>query len=200
MKHTYTVNFFLGGGAWIRNICFYWEIRIIWFFFHEKRKKKNAFYRARGHPRGRFGRKSLPKLADFSLSWAEGEVKMYRIYREILNLDQNFSLKSWNCRKTSPSLKGLGWPLIAICKAPISLGCDCLRQLETYIREWVLKQSWNSHSDSKFPCLCRKESQTVAKILNMFKNFMWQNSSPNSCKVIAGVSNPSWTCCGPFAI
>ena len=29
----------------------------------------------RGHPRGQFGRKSLPKLADFSLSWAEGEVK-----------------------------------------------------------------------------------------------------------------------------
>ena len=65
----------------------------------------------RGHPRGRFGRKSLPKLADFSLSWAEGEVKMYRMYREIQNLDQNFSLKSWNCRETSPSLKALGWPL-----------------------------------------------------------------------------------------
>ena len=28
-----------------------------------------------------------------SLSWAEGEVKMYRMYREIQNLDQNFSLK-----------------------------------------------------------------------------------------------------------
>ena len=65
----------------------------------------------RGHPRGQFGRKSLPKLADFSLSWAEGEVKMYRMYREIQNLDQNFSLKSWNCRKTSPSLKAPGWPL-----------------------------------------------------------------------------------------
>ena len=46
-----------------------------------------------------------------SLSWAEGEVKMYRIYKEIQNLDQNFSLKSWNCCKTSPSLKALGWPL-----------------------------------------------------------------------------------------
>ena len=43
----------------------------------------------RGHSRGRFGRKCLPKLADFSLSWAEGEVKMYRMYREIQNLDQN---------------------------------------------------------------------------------------------------------------
>ena len=28
---------------------------------------------------------------------------MYRKYREIQNLDQNFSLKSWNGRKTSPS-------------------------------------------------------------------------------------------------
>ena len=65
----------------------------------------------RGHPRGRFGRKSLPKLADFSLSWVEGEVKMYRMYREIQNLDQNFSLKSWNCSKTSPSLKAVRWPL-----------------------------------------------------------------------------------------
>ena len=57
----------------------------------------------RGHPRGRFRRKSLPKLADFSQSWAEGEVKMYRMYREIQNFDQNFSLKSWNCCKTSLS-------------------------------------------------------------------------------------------------
>ena len=47
----------------------------------------------KGHPRGRFGRKSLPKLADFFLSWAEGEVKMYRMNREIQNSDQNFSLK-----------------------------------------------------------------------------------------------------------
>ena len=46
-----------------------------------------------------------------SLSWAEGEVKMDRMYREILNLDQNFSLKSWNCHKTSPSLKAPGLPL-----------------------------------------------------------------------------------------
>ena len=74
------------------------------------------FLRSRGHPRGRFGRKSLPNLADFSLSWAGGEVKMYRMYREIQNLDQNFSLKSWICRKTSPSLKALGWPLKEQCE------------------------------------------------------------------------------------
>ena len=48
----------------------------------------SSLFSDRGHPRGWFGRKSLPKLADFSLSWAEGEVKMYRMYREIQNLDQ----------------------------------------------------------------------------------------------------------------
>ena len=66
----------------------------------------------RGHPRGQFGGRSLPMLADFLLSWAEREVKMYRMYRVVQNLDQNFSLKSWNCCKTSPSLKALGWPLL----------------------------------------------------------------------------------------
>ena len=57
----------------------------------------NIKYFNRGHPRGWFGNKSFPKLADFSLSWAEGEEKMYRIYRvcrEVQSLDQNFSLKS----------------------------------------------------------------------------------------------------------
>ena len=44
-------------------------------------------------PRGRFGRKSLPELVHFSLLWVEGEVSMYRTYREIQNLYQNFSLK-----------------------------------------------------------------------------------------------------------
>ena len=67
--------------------------------------------RIRAQPRGRFGRNSLPKLADFSLFWAEGEVKMYRTYREIQNLDQNFSLKSWKYHTTSPCLKAVGWPL-----------------------------------------------------------------------------------------
>ena len=32
-------------------------------------------------------------------------------YREIQNLDKNFSPKSWKCRKTSPCLKALGWLL-----------------------------------------------------------------------------------------
>ena len=52
---------------------------------------------------GDLEKKSLPKLADFSLSSAEGEVKMYSMYREIQNLDQNFFLKSRNCHKTSLS-------------------------------------------------------------------------------------------------
>ena len=36
--------------------------------------------------------KSLPHLAHFSIFCAEGEVKMYRTYREILNYAQNISL------------------------------------------------------------------------------------------------------------
>ncbi len=32
----------------------------------------------------------------------------------------------------------------------------------------------------------------VAEILNVLKNFFWQFFSQNSCKVFAGVSNPSW--------
>ena len=67
---------------------------------------------SRAQPRERFGRNSLPKLADFSLFWAEGEVKRYRTDREIQNLHQNFSLKSRKCRKTSPCLKALGWPCV----------------------------------------------------------------------------------------
>ena len=53
-----------------------------------------------------------------SLSWLTSPYlelrekwKCIKCIGEILNLDQNFSLKSWNFRKTSPSLKALGWPL-----------------------------------------------------------------------------------------
>ena len=45
-----------------------------------------------------------------------------------------------------------------------------------------------------------KWRKVVAKILNMFKNSMRQNSSQNGRKVIAGVSNPSRTCRRPLAI
>ena len=74
----------------------------VWKFF-ELQQTNGILCILRGHPRGQFGRKSLPKLADFSLSSAEGEVKMYRMYREIpkfgpkllpeiLNMLLNFSL------------------------------------------------------------------------------------------------------------
>ena len=65
----------------------------------------------RDHPRGRFGRKSLPKLADLSLSWTEGEMEMYRYYREIQNLDQNLLPEILKLLQTSRSLKAPGWPL-----------------------------------------------------------------------------------------
>ena len=64
--------------------------------------------RPKAQPRGRFGRKSLPNLAHFSLFWADGEVKVYRTYRETNNLDQNFS--------QNPCLRALGWDLqVNIC-------------------------------------------------------------------------------------
>ena len=88
---------------------------------HILNDKQCRWFGSRGHPRGRFERKSLLRLADFSLSWAEGKVKMYRMYREIQNLDQNFSLKSWNCRKTSPSLKALGWPCGSTVEPPLTV-------------------------------------------------------------------------------
>ena len=65
-------------------------------------------------PTGWFRRKSLPKLADFSLSGAKGEILMYRTYRKIQNLDQNFSPKSRKCCIISPCLKALAWPLALV--------------------------------------------------------------------------------------
>ena len=65
-------------------------------------------------PMGWFRRKSLPKLADFSLSGAKGEILMYRTHRKIQNLDQNFSPKSRKCCKISPCLKALAWPLALV--------------------------------------------------------------------------------------
>ena len=135
----------------------------------------NVSMHYRAQPSRRFGRNSLPKLADFSLFWAEGEVKMYRTYREIQNLDQNFSLslKSWKCCKTSPCLKALGWPLCnskhtffflglrfnSTCNGPFlkqwvsirCLGCFysilCSYMYEKYIPAWLLRPSLkNSHN------------------------------------------------------
>ena len=59
----------------------------------------------------------------------------------------------------------------------------------------------SSHNNIRNILACvAKWHKVVAKILNMFKNFMRQNSSQNSRKVVAGVSNPSRTCRRPHAI
>ena len=68
------------------------------------------------HGGGRYRTPDLSLRSPTLYHWAtalptEGEVKMYRTNMEIQNLDQNFSLKSWKCRKTSPCLKALGLPL-----------------------------------------------------------------------------------------
>ena len=79
----------------------------------------------------------------------------------------------------------------------LRLFCDSWRQTSLMGRKAVSKQS---------PVICNfltcvaKWRKIVAKILNMFKNFMRQNSSQNGRKVIAGVSNPSRTCRRPLAI
>ena len=51
-----------------------------------------------------------------------------------------------------------------------------------------------------FVACVAKSCKQFVKILNIFKNFMRQNSYPNSRSVIAGVSNPSRFCHRPFAI
>ena len=58
---------------------------------YEELRSQGTHCLYRAQPRGQSGINSPHKLADFSLFWAEGEVKMYRTYREIQILDQNFS-------------------------------------------------------------------------------------------------------------
>ena len=59
-------------------------------------------------------------LEEVSLSWLTSPYLELREKWKCIEcigkskIDQNFSLKSWNCRKTSPSLKALGWTLILI--------------------------------------------------------------------------------------
>ena len=92
--------------------------------------------------------------------------------------DQSFSLKT-----LSPYLTGL------------QLFCDSWRQTSRVGRKTVLKQSPVIRNSLAYVAKWRK---VVAKILNMFKNCMRQNSSQNSREVIAGVSNPSRTCRRPL--
>ena len=79
----------------------------------------------------------------------------------------------------------------------LRLFCDIWRQTSRVARKVVSKQSPVIRN---FLACVAKWRKVVAKILNMFKNFMRQNSSQNRRKVIAGVSNPSRTCRRPLAI
>ena len=74
---------------------------------------------------------------------------------------------------------------------------DNWRQTSRVARKVVSKQSPVIRN---FLACVAKWRKVVAKILNMFKKFMRQNSSQNGRKVIAGVSNPSRTCRRPLAI
>ena len=76
----------------------------------------------------------------------------------------------------------------------LRLFCDSWRQTSRVGRKTVLKQSPVIRYSLAYVAKWRK---VVAKILNMFKNFMRQNSSQNSRQVIAGVSNPSRTFADP---
>ena len=79
----------------------------------------------------------------------------------------------------------------------LRLFCDSWRQTLRVGRKKVLKQSPVIRN---FLACVAKWGKVVAKILNMFKKFMRQNSSQNGRKVIVGVSNLSRTCRRPLAI
>ena len=79
----------------------------------------------------------------------------------------------------------------------LRLFCDSWRQTSRVGRKAVSKQSPVIRN---FLACVAKWRKVVAKILNMFKKFMRQNSSQNGRKVIAGVSKPSRTCRRPLAI
>ena len=79
----------------------------------------------------------------------------------------------------------------------LRLFCDNWRQTSRVGRKAVSKQSPVIRN---FVACVAKWRKVVAKILNMFKNFMRRNSSQNSRKVIPGVSKPSRTCRRPLAI
>ena len=66
------------------NICFYGQLtNIILQLSSNILLMCSSVHSNRAQPREQFGRKSLLKLANFSLIWSEGEVEMYRIYKEI---------------------------------------------------------------------------------------------------------------------
>ena len=79
----------------------------------------------------------------------------------------------------------------------LRLFCDNWPQTSLVGRKAVSKQSPVIRN---FLACVAKWRKVVAKILNMFKNFMRQNSSQNGRKVIAGVSKPLQTCRRHLAI
>ena len=79
----------------------------------------------------------------------------------------------------------------------LRLFCDSWRQTSRVGRKAVSKKSPVIRN---FLACVAKWRKVVAKILNMFKNFMRQNSLQNGRKVIAGVSKPSRTCRPPLVI
>ena len=79
----------------------------------------------------------------------------------------------------------------------LRLFCDSWRQTSRVGRKAVSKQSPVIRNILAYVSKWRK---VVTKILNMFKNFMRQNSSQNGRKVIAGILKPSRTCRQPLAI
>ena len=94
----------------------------------------------RAQPRRQFGRKSHPNLVHFFLFWTEGEVKMCRTYREIHNLDKNFSLSA---AKLLPVWELYAEPLRA------SYYHDIPDKLLLKVKEIQSKQTKNSN-DPKF--------------------------------------------------
>ena len=62
-------------------------LKATWPYIATSGKMAPDYLRVLVQSSGWFGRKSLPKLTDVSLFWAEGEVKMHKTYWEIHNLD-----------------------------------------------------------------------------------------------------------------
>ena len=123
----------------------------------------------------------------------------------VLNVSQSVVSRPLKEHRESVSItKRKRSTLIQECKELFSpyltglrLFCDSWRQTSRVGCKAVSKQSPVIRN---FLASVAKWRKVVAKILNMFKNFMLQNSSQNGRKVIAGVSKPSRTCRPPLAI
>ena len=105
---------------------------------------------------------------------------------------QKFEVKDWPKEDYGKFFNGDSYIILHVSLSPYLTGlrlfCDNWRQTSRVARKEVSKQSPVIRI---FLACVAKWHKVVAKILNMFKNFMRQNSSQNGRKVIAGVSNPS---------